>query len=147
MHLDHERVRDLFANIMVERDPEELVRLTARLDATLTLHLEVEESVLYPTLLEAVESYEERTLIFGAQEDHKLIITALASIVAAPPQDERFHGRVHALHKLWNHHVDEEEMALFQLARRNMHLNEVSSLTDRMKKRREELESKMPAAL
>lgn len=132
---------------MVERDPDELVRLSARLDATLTLHLEVEESVLYPTLLDAVEGYNERTLIFGAQEDHRLIVTALASIVAAPPQDERFHGRVHALHKLWNHHVDEEEMSLFQLARRSMDLHEVSELTDRMKKRRAELEAKLPAAL
>lgn len=134
----HERLRDLVMTIKVERDPARLRPLAAALDETLRQHFEVEEEVLYPTLTEAVEPWEERIILFGALEDHRLLMIVLDDLEEMSPTEERFHGLVHALDKLWSHHVEEEEDVLYDMAQRHLPHKDFAALADRMQRAQEQ---------
>lgn len=133
----HERLRDVVAQMKVERDPERLQPLCEELSSTLRRHFQVEDEVLYPTLKEAVRDWEDRVVLIGAQEDHHLIMRVLEELAETPPSDERFYGKVHALDKLWSHHVAEEEDNLYDMARRYLTHEDFLELADRVEEAQE----------
>lgn len=143
---DHDEVRDLFASLMIEEDATQLAHLQGTLRRTLMLHLRVEEAVLYPTLLEVVKRREDRVILHGGLEEHRLMNDLLQGIANTDLTKEQLHGRLHALEKLWRHHVEEEEAAFYDMARRAMPIRDFAALSDRLDMSRSELGSVLAAA-
>lgn len=133
-HEAHRTLTDLVMVTKIEMDPDKITHLMARLDVTLRRHFEIEDKELYPPLMEVVDDWEDRAVLIGAHEDHQVIMRLLEDLENTPPTDERFRGKVHTLDRLWEHHSEEEEGALYDLARSYLSEEDFRELKERIQK-------------
>lgn len=129
----HEELADLVMITKVEMESDEVSRLAGRIDVSMRRHFEVEDRELYPVLLEAVDDWEDRAILMGAHEGHRIMMQVLGELEATPSSDESFRGKVHLLDRLWTHHIAEEEEELYDMARKYLEPDEFSALSKRIK--------------
>jgi hypothetical protein len=96
----HDRIRELF--IRVDEGQDELVHDV--LD-DIAMHLEIEEAVLYPALLDTPLGPQIRV----AAEEHLSVKRVISDLVESDPSDERFIARVNVLRRQVEEHMEEEE--------------------------------------
>ena len=94
----------------------------------------IEQELFYP----AVREFDEK-LILESYEEHSLAELALQRLLATDPQDEAFAARVTATRELIEHHVQEEEEALFPEVEKAMDEARLLELGKQMKARFEEV--------
>lgn len=109
---DHEEVRDLMEKLESSSQPtgKNASRLFNRLKETILIHMDAEENVFYPILLDEMD-YREDAL--EAIEEHNLVKQLLHSLEETPRDDERYRPRFTVLRELFEHHIEEEEEDLF----------------------------------
>lgn len=114
---DHKKVSALFKEMgaTTPRAVKSRKELTFRLIELVTLHSELEKSVVYP-LLEKVPETRERTL--EAYEEHKLVEAMLEELEAADAESEAWLAKLTVLKENIEHHVKEEEDHLFKKGRK-----------------------------
>jgi hypothetical protein len=96
----HDRIRELF--IRIDDGEDELVHDV--LD-DIAMHLEIEEAVLYPALLDSALAPQIRV----AAEEHLSVKRIISDLVESDPEDERFMARVTVLRRQAEEHMEEEE--------------------------------------
>jgi hypothetical protein len=96
----HDRIRELFIRV----DDGELALVHDLLD-DIAMHLEIEEAVLYPALLDSALEPQMRI----AAEEHLSVKRIISDLVESDPRDERFSARITVLRRQIEEHMEDEE--------------------------------------
>ncbi|GAP38760.1 hemerythrin domain-containing protein [Piscinibacter sakaiensis] len=110
---DHRRVRKAYRDAQAldpAKEPEAYVGLVEQVLAELTVHAELEESLLYPAARAVVE---DPGLIDEAEVEHESMKTLISQIQGLDLGDPKYQARFVVLCEYVIHHVKEEEHELF----------------------------------
>ena len=94
----------------------------------LSVHAEIEETVFYPAVREAVPQTEDEVL--EALEEHHVAKWVLSELEGMDPTAERFEAKVTVLIENVRHHVEEEESELFPQVRNAMSRKALDDMGD-----------------
>lgn len=139
---DHREVERMFDEYeQLENDSEKL-GLFNQIALALKVHTQIEEEVLYPESRGEVED----DLIDEAYVEHDSAKKLIAEIEAMKPGQEFYDAKVKVLGEYIKHHVKEEEQpgGFFAQAKRGD--EDLESIGERMKARKEELMAQMAGA-
>jgi iron-sulfur cluster repair protein YtfE (RIC family) len=111
---DHQKIKRLFERLAdAESGSPSQTRLFAELKRDLDLHTLVEEKYFYPALQEHDEA---RELIEEAVEEHGDVKATLQELDQADKEADGWTEELSELQQDVEHHVEEEENAIFPLA-------------------------------
>ena len=140
---DHRKVEELFRRFERMKDEEDASRvaIAQRICAELTVHMQVEEDLLYPWLRENLDDTETVAEAYVEHETAKRLIAEILPVAAA---DEAYDAKVKVLSEYIKHHVKEEEEEIFpEVAHEEEELDE---LGQEMHARKAELKDEMGLA-
>lgn len=126
---DHQKVSDLFEQIESDDDPAVQENLFARIKQELTVHAEIEESILYPRLSEIGEL---RDMTAEAVGEHQEVKTLLSELDEMSPGDEEWSSTIQELKLAVEHHVEEEENQMFPQAQESLSSEEIFELGEEL---------------
>jgi hemerythrin superfamily protein len=115
---DHRTVERLFKRFEKTGD-RALVdrrRIVNEIIRELSIHAEIEETIFYPAVREAVPPTED--MVLESLEEHHVVKWLLSELDGMAPDAERFEAKVTVLMENVRHHVKEEESDLFPKVRR-----------------------------
>ena len=134
---DHEKVRGLlgqFENATGARRQ----KLLTQIEKELKVHTTIEEEIFYPAYREAARKKEDKKLFFEAVEEHHVVDMVLPEMNEGSSPEE-LKAKAKVLKDLVEHHAEEEEKEMFPRARKAMDRDELRSLGEMMKRRKEDL--------
>jgi len=134
LHKEHVEVAALIAQLE-EKGRDDKV-FTA-LQTGLTAHSKAEEKVFYKRL-EDEESV--RDTVLEGYEEHKVVVKVLSDMAKTTDDDEKFAAKLAVLKESVEHHVQEEEGALFDGARPLLSDGEPESLYEEFEAAKSKLE-------
>ncbi len=109
---DHTKVKGLFEEFeSAEGKDRGGIAKTAIQE--LEIHAELEESLIYPAIREAIE---EDDMMGEAVEEHHLVHVLIAELKKLKPSDEKFRSKFCVLGELVKHHIEEEESEMLPKA-------------------------------
>jgi hemerythrin superfamily protein len=129
----HREVEQIFKQIEKAGDGEERRQLMTALARSLEMHTSLEEEIFYPAVREAPGKKTE-AMVNEAFEEHGVVKLVLRELPHVDPGDERFDAKMTVLRELVEHHVEEEEKAMFKLAQK-LGKQELRELGERMASR------------
>jgi hemerythrin superfamily protein len=115
---DHRTVERLFKRFEKTGD-RALVdrrRIVNEIIRELSIHAEIEETIFYPAVREAVPPTED--MVLESLEEHHVVKWVLSELDGMAPDAERFEAKVTVMMENVRHHVKEEESDLFPKVRR-----------------------------
>lgn len=104
-----------------------------KLQSSLLAHMAIEEEILYPAVVAAVDS-DGKPLAEG-YEEHITARGALARCARSVAQEQLFQVRIEVLKELIKHHIKEERSSILPRARREISKPELEQLARKMKAR------------
>ncbi len=133
LEAEHRTVEQLFEQIEKTDDRSQRERLVAELDAALSAHMELEERVVYPAMVEAGldDDVEE------AYSEHDHARDLLGQIESGLDEDPGVDGVIAAMKAAIEHHVEEEESEAFPKLRERLGDDGMAELTDAARSFRE----------
>ncbi len=116
---DHEKVMKILEQIeqTSARAGKRRETLLENLSANLLPHLYAEEHYFYQILLDESGNKE---AVYEALEEHRAASMVLSDLSEAAVDDPRWAARAKVLKELVEHHIEEEESTVFDLAREIM---------------------------
>ena len=109
---DHAKVKALFAQADALSDTAYAARLKLfkEIDAALTLHTTLEETIFYPAFKAKTErNTDERDEVLEAFEEHAGAKDLIAKLERLDVRDETYKAKLQVLGEMIRHHVEEEE--------------------------------------
>jgi hemerythrin-like domain-containing protein len=146
---DHEKVKALFAQADALSDTAYAARLKLfkEIDAELTLHTTVEETIFYPAFKAKTKRYsDERDEVLEAYEEHAGAKDLIAKLERLDPRDETYKPKMQVLGEMIRHHVEEEESVLFPEARKLLGRDELERLGGQIAAAKRKAQAKPAAA-
>ena len=142
---DHEEVRQLFEQYQefaddTSADDEAKRTLAEEICTMLTVHATIEEEIFYPA---AREAEVDDDLLNEAEVEHASAKDLIAQIESMSPDDELYDAKVTVLGEYIDHHVQEEEGAMFPKCRRAK--MDLAGLAQQLAERKSELMADTPA--
>ena len=133
---DHRTVEGLFKRFEKTGDRAlvERRRIVNEIIRELSIHAEIEETIFYPAVREAVPPTED--MVLESLEEHHVVKWVLSELDGMAPDAERFEAKVTVMMENVRHHVDEEESDLFPKVRKALSrkaLNEIGEAMGRAK--------------
>jgi hemerythrin superfamily protein len=110
---DHKNVTKLFSQIR-EEGSDQRKKLFDMINAELTLHTHIEETVFYPAMKEHAELKE---MVEEAQDEHEAVKVLLKKMEGLDPESDEFNSGLTDLIQDVQHHIGEEEGEMFPQAR------------------------------
>jgi hemerythrin-like domain-containing protein len=143
---DHKNVRKLLRELedTTEEDGAKRTELLAEIARMVRAHSQLEEELFYPAYLAACTKADEEKLYYEAAEEHHVVDLVLPEIETADVESPEFAGKAKVLKDLIEHHAEEEETEMFPKATKLIDKDEMADLGERMRARKEELESEEP---
>jgi len=137
---DHEKVGKILEQMEQTslRAAKRRETLLEHLNENLLPHMYAEEQFFYQILL---EESSEKEVAYEALEEHRAAKGVLADLEQAPFDDPRWSARLKVLKELIEHHVEEEETTVFDVARGLMDEDRATEVAQRFK----ELKKEAPA--
>lgn len=117
---DHQKVKAILAQLSesTERATKKRVELLDKLEMEISIHTKLEEEILYPAFKEA-GAKEQDIMYFEAKEEHRTVDSlVLPDLKQTDPGTPEFSGRVKVVKELLEHHIEEEETAMFPQAKK-----------------------------
>ena len=133
---DHHKVRQLFAQYKAGDDPRLKQQIAAQVFMELETHAQPEEMVFYPAFAEAADE-EGQQQVQEARQEHQAVQELIAAL-RGREVDEAFDAKFRALMAHVEHHVQEEESAMFPEAEELL-AEQDADLVDEMEELKEEL--------
>jgi len=146
---DHDDLRELLRRLLDTTAQAHQARpdLLAQIEEFLSAHTKIEEEIFYPAVLAAAENEEQQEMIVAAIEEHRAIdARVLPDLKETPVDTIEFGGRAKVLGELFEHHADEEEDEMFELARELMDEDALRALGEQAMARKRELLRELRAA-
>ena len=113
LEADHEIVNELFEKVK-STDDSEHPQIFTKIKAELDTHAHIEETILYPRLLE--EGNEElQKIVREGIEEHRQVKMFLRELAALSDESDKFEAKLTVLMEDVEHHVEEEESEMFPL--------------------------------
>ena len=112
---DHDEVKNILGKVTNSSDGAVKTRekLFLQLKKELVPHLKAEEAVFYPALMNKKEG---RQHSLEAIEEHRLTEMVLNQLEELPVDDEMWSVKMKVLKDLVEHHIEEEEEEIFDIA-------------------------------
>lgn len=107
---DHERVEDLLQQVMASKDRDLQHDLAKTLCRELSIHMAIEEDLLYPAARAALGCQD---LIDEAMVEHASCRELLHQIEHGKPEDDLWSAKVKVLSEYLEHHLEEEHTEFF----------------------------------
>jgi hemerythrin superfamily protein len=128
---DHDAIKKLLKDLdgTTERAVKTRQDLFGRLKFSLTVHEQMEETVLYPALKEHAET---RDIVLEAYEEHDVVDKVLGDLEATPFDDDSWHAKLKVMSENLHHHIEEEEGEMFEQVRKVFDRNVLESLGEQM---------------
>jgi hemerythrin superfamily protein len=128
---DHDAIKKLLEDLdgTTERAVKTRQDLFGRLKFSLTVHEQMEETVLYPALKEHAET---RDIVLEAYEEHDVVDKVLGDLEATPFDDDSWHAKLKVMSENLHHHIEEEEGEMFEQVRKVFDRNVLESLGEQM---------------
>src|SRR5215212_5318144 len=129
---DHRAVERLFKRFEKtgDRALAERRRIVDEIIKELSVHAEIEETVFYPAIREAVPRSED--MVLESLEEHHVVKWVLSELDGMSPDAERFEAKVTVLIENVRHHVKEEESDLFPKVRRALTRTSLENMGEAM---------------
>ncbi len=127
---DHHDIKDSFQRLRLEKDPSERVKRLYELETKLLPHMIAEERTLYPALHEKEEARDDA---LEAAAEHNAVRLVLRDLAETPANEEIFSAKVKVLEEMVEHHVHEEESAIFDNVRRSLGSSEAAEILKRFR--------------
>lgn len=144
---DHVRVKDILAQLSASTDRAEKKRtdLVAKLEMEITIHTRLEEEILYPAFKKA-GGKEQEQMYYEAKEEHRTVDSlVLPDLKATDPSTPEFAGRAKVVKELLEHHIEEEETAMFPQAKKLLGKAVLESLGEQMEAMKAEYKNGLSA--
>jgi hypothetical protein len=122
---DHREAAAMLKTLAASKPGATRRKTTDKLVAALTLHMSIEEELVYPLILERVSEDEEHE----AETEHVLALDGLAKMVELV-DDGGYGAAVAMVTAGIRHHVKEEETEVFPALKRKLDREELASLGD-----------------
>lgn len=137
---DHEKVKKILGQMeqTSTRAAKRRETLLEHLSENLLPHMYAEEQFFYQILL---EESSDKEVAYQALEEHRAAKAVLMDLEVAPSDDPRWSARLKVLKELVEHHIEEEETTVFDLARSLMDEERAMDVGRRFK----ELKKEAPA--
>lgn len=110
LRADHHKVKQLFDEFEAATESEEKQRIVEEAIKSLQQHSYVEEKVLYPAFMPALD---EEQLMQEALEEHQVVHLLIAELKKMKPDDARYDAKFTVLAENVRHHIKEEEGEMF----------------------------------
>ena len=136
---DHDKVRELLAELVGTDDAEERRDLLEQIEHEIKVHSKVEEKIFYPAFKEAVQDEDGQKLFYEATEEHHVVDMVIPEIKRTDPSSDEFAGKAKVLKDLIEHHAKEEEQEMFPEARRTMGKDELDRLGEEILRMKEKM--------
>ncbi len=139
---DHDKVRDLFEQLMntTDRATKKRTTLLDKIAKEIKIHTTIEEEIFYPAFRDAIEEKEKKKMFHEALEEHHVVDLVLPEVREADPSTVKFAAKAKVLKELVEHHADEEEKEMFKAARKVLDKEQLKALGEKMEARKKELE-------
>jgi hemerythrin-like domain-containing protein len=109
----HDEVKDVLNEVIVRDDASQSRLLLERLSKALRLHMQIEETIVYPAASRAFQGDRTKPSVLQSFEEHALARQCLSTLESTPPTDEHFVARAKVLRGILREHIIEEETELF----------------------------------
>jgi hemerythrin superfamily protein len=138
---DHKEVKAMFGAFKkikesADRD-EDKADLVQQICTALTIHATVEEEIFYPAVRAGID---DEDLMDEADVEHAGAKELIAQLEASSPGDDHYDAKVTVLGEMIDHHVKEEEGAMFPKAKKGIDTKAVGA---ELAARKAELASEM----
>ena len=135
---DHKMVKTLFEEVKNLKGSklQKKADLITHIKQALTVHVQVEEELVYPAFRETRSMKEQ---VGEALEEHHVTKMLLAELDVLQPDDERYNAKVTVLCEYLMHHVKEEEKEMFPEAQKRLSSKRLAALGEEVEARRNEL--------
>ena len=113
---DHDAIKKLLKELedTTERAVKTREEGFGRLTFSLTVHEQIEETILYPGLKQHAQT---KDIVLEAYEEHDVVDKVLGDLEATPVDDESWHAKLKVMSENLHHHIEEEEGQMFEQAR------------------------------
>ena len=139
---EHDEAKSMFSKLEKARGAE-AQRLWDRLRSMLTLHEEMEETHLYPSLKEEPPTED---LILESYQEHHVMDVLIGEISELEPSDEEWAPKIKVLQENTEHHIEEEEGELFPKVRKIWDKARREEIGQRMQQMKQDRHRERPAA-
>lgn len=131
LEAQHREVEGLFGEIEAAGKRAFLTKkkLFETLNEKLSLHMKLEESILYPVAKKIDDD-----AVLEAAEEHANVKAMLRKLSGIEASDETFDAKIKVLKELIQHHVKEEETKLFPECKKALAEKELTILAQKMGK-------------
>lgn len=135
LEADHRRFEKLFEEgaATTPRAVKSRTRILASLTAELNVHELLEEKLLYPAL---ASNKAARQIVLEGSQEHHVADLLLKELHRMPKSDERWGAKLKVLQESIEHHIKEEEQAMFPIARGVLDRDALHALGVKMRKLR-----------
>jgi len=115
---DHRTVLEILDKLSstTERAGKTRQRQLEQLKQELLPHMFAEENYFYPYILDRTDDKEQREKVLEGIEEHHAARGVLADLESVSVTDERWHPDLLVLKELIDHHIEEEEREIFDVA-------------------------------
>lgn len=138
---DHQKVKDLLEQLVGTTNRAEKTRkdLLKKIEQEVTVHTKLEEEIFYPAFRDAAGK-ENKEMYYAAVEEHRAVEKlVLPDLKKTDVTSEKFAGRAKVLKELIEHHITEEETAMFPEAEKVLDKQTLEALGQQMQERKKEL--------
>ena len=145
---DHKLVKKLLEELCAttERAVKKRAELLQRIWQELQIHTALEEDILYPAIKQA-GGKEEAKMYYEAKEEHRTVdALVLPDLLDTQTGTLEFAGRVKVMKELLEHHIEEEEEALFPTAKKLLGKDQLDELGLAMQAQKKLLKGEQRAA-
>jgi len=141
---DHRVVSGLFFTL--QQAPSAALRksIFSQIQHQLEIHSQAEEEIFYPAVRNLYTNTAQQE-VAEAKQEHSQIRNVLHQASTMDPDSYQFMSKCNELEELVNHHVEEEEGEMFQLAIDNMSSEELDHLGRRIHDRKVQLKERIAA--
>ena len=133
---DHQKVRDLFQQYEAMRDPSAKRDVAEQAFMELETHAQLEEHVFYPAVNEETE--DGPALVKESLEAHETMKHLIQELRSMGSDPHAFDAKFRALLQHVEHHVAEEEAAMFPLAEEELE-EDMKDLRDEMQELKKDI--------
>lgn len=140
---DHKQVIEMFDEFQQMKEdnaPDEEAKqlLVEAACAELTIHMQVEEELFYPTLRDAIDDMD---LLDEAEVEHASVKRLITELAAMQPEDDLYDAKFSVLGEYVKHHIQEEEKQIFPKAKKAE--IDLDGLGNEIRQRKQELRDEL----
>jgi hemerythrin superfamily protein len=141
---DHSSIRTLFNQLARAGRYQQRAGIFEQLRRDFHIHYRAEEEIFYPAL-KALDGAESFRLVSAALREHSQMDELLTQISRLEPNDQKFEDHVETLFEHMDHHFEQEEGEIFQLAEENCSGEQLEDLGRQVEERKLALSRQMAA--